>query len=202
MKELVFQGQNSQALTNSLLVAEKFGKEHRNVMQSISNLISSAENSVVLNMFVETSYIASNGKENPMYVMNRDGFTLLAMGFTGSKALQFKIDYIAAFNAMEKQIKAIQVPVTYADALRQLADEVEAKQKTQILLEQKTEQLDESQEWYSIKRWAKEHHMNWRNIDWRKLKAISYELGYEIKKIFDGNYGQVNIYHRRVFEAY
>lgn len=89
-----------------LLVAEKFGKEHRNVMQSIKQFISSAENPAVLNMFVENSYIASNGKENPMYVMNRDGFTLLAMGFTGQKALQFKLDYISAFNKMEQTINS------------------------------------------------------------------------------------------------
>lgn len=88
------------------LVAEKFGKEHRNVMQSIKQFISSAENPAVLNMFVENSYIASNGKENPMYVMNRDGFTLLAMGFTGQKALQFKLDYISAFNKMEQTINS------------------------------------------------------------------------------------------------
>ena len=73
--------------TPILLVAEKFGKEHRNVMQSIKQFISSAENPAVLNMFVENSYIASNGKENPMYVMNRDGFTLLVMGFTDQKTI-------------------------------------------------------------------------------------------------------------------
>lgn len=79
--------------------------------------------------------------------------------------------------------------------------EIENRQK-QLLLEQKTEQLDESKEWYSIKRWAKEHGMNWRSINWRKMKALSYELGYDIKKVFDANYGQVNIYNVKVFEAY
>lgn len=200
MEELVFKGENNQALTNSLLVAEKFGKKHYHVTDAIKNLLNSHEKSG--QFFVSGTYIDNSGKENPLFIMNRDGFTLLAMGFTGSKALQFKIDYIAAFNAMESRIKELQTPRTYADALRQLADEVEAKEKAQILLEHKTEQLDESQEWYSVKRWAKEHHMNWRSINWRKLKALSHELGYEIKKIFDGNYGQVNIYHRRVFEAY
>ena len=63
-------------------------------------------------------------------------------------------------------------------------------------------QLDESKEWYSIKRWAKEHNMNWRCINWRRMKALSYGLGYEIKKIFDANYGQVNIYHINVFKTY
>lgn len=93
------------------------------------------------------------------------------------------------------------VPRTYSEALRQLADEVEAKEKAQMLLSEKTEQLDESMEWFSIKRWAKLHRKNWRNYSWRKLKAVSHELGYEVKKIFDGNYDEVNIYHRAVFEA-
>lgn len=56
-------------------------------MKNIKQFISNAENPAVLNMFVENSYIALNGKENPMYVMNRDGFTLLAMGVTGQKTI-------------------------------------------------------------------------------------------------------------------
>lgn len=93
------------------------------------------------------------------------------------------------------------VPQSYSEALRQLADEVEAKEKAQLLLAEKTEQLDESMEWFSIKRWAKQHRKNWRSYSWRKLKAVSYELGYEVKKIFDSNFDEVNIYHRVVFEA-
>lgn len=93
------------------------------------------------------------------------------------------------------------VPQTYAAALRQLADEVEAKEKAQLLLAEKTEQLDESKEWFSIKRWAQLHRRNWRSYSWRKLKAVSHELGYAVKKIFDANYTEVNIYHRAVFEA-
>lgn len=93
------------------------------------------------------------------------------------------------------------IPKTYSEALRQLADEVEAKEKAQLLLAEKTQQLDESKEWYSIKRWAQMHRRNWRSYNWRKLKAVSYELGYAVKKIFDANYTEVNIYHRAVFEA-
>lgn len=91
------------------------------------------------------------------------------------------------------------LPKTYSEALRQLADAVEAKEKVQLQLDAKTRQLDESKDWYSIKRWAKEHGMNWRKISWRALKAISAEHGFEIQKIFDGNYGEVNLYHRQVF---
>lgn len=78
---------------------------------------------------------------------------------------------------------------------------LENEQNKQMVIE-KTIQLDESMEWYSIKRWAQQHNMDWRKINWRKLKALSYELGYEIKKVFDVNYGQVNIYNVKVFEAY
>ena len=91
------------------------------------------------------------------------------------------------------------LPKTYSEALRQLADAVEAKEKVQLQLDAKTRQLDKSKDWYSIKRWAKEHGMNWRKISWRALKAISAEHGFEIQKIFDGNYGEVNLYHRQVF---
>lgn len=58
----------------------------------------------------------------------------------------------------------------YFEALRQLADEVEAKEKAQLLLAEKTEQLDESKEWYSIKRWAQIHRRNWRSYNWRKCQ--------------------------------
>ncbi len=203
MTDLVFKGRNDQVLTNSLLVAEKFGKEHKHVLDAIRELIQGCAETSADPMFVETIYVnEQNRQEYPMFVMNRDGFTLLAMGFTGKKALKFKLDYIAAFNAMERSLKEIKTPQTYAEALRRLADEVEAKEQIQYQLEQKTEQLDESKEWYSIKRWAKEYNMNWRCINWRRMKALSYGLGYEIKKIFDANYGQVNIYHINVFKTY
>ncbi len=132
MNELVFKGANDQALTNSLLVAEKFGKKHYHVMDSIRNLLNSHEKSG--QYFVLDTYVDNSGKENPMYVMNRDGFTLLVMGFTGEKALQFKIDYIEAFNKMEQTIKSgnYLVPHSFSEALM-----LAAKQQEQIEEQQK-----------------------------------------------------------------
>lgn len=205
MTYLVFKGQNDQVLTNSLLVAEKFGKRHADVVRAIENSLtkgSESTNAKLRSSFVLSNYIDNKGEERPMYIMDRDGFSVIAMGFTGDKAMDFKVEFISAFNAMEKKLKELSAPQTYAEALRRLADEVEEKERTKALLEQKTEQLDESKEWYSIKRWAKEHNMNWRSINWRKMKALSYGLGYEIKKIFDANYGRVNIYHINVFKTY
>lgn len=102
MKDLVIM-HDQQAVTTSLKVAEIFEKKHQHVMESIRKL--TVENSTVRKMFVEDSYLNSRNQQQPMYYMNRDGFTLLAMGFTGSKAMEFKLKYIDAFNKMEKQIK-------------------------------------------------------------------------------------------------
>lgn len=128
--------ENGRAITNSLLVAEKFEKNHRDVLEVINNLLSRAENSAVSSMFVKSSYIASNGKENPMYIMNRDGFSLLVMGFTGTKALAFKLEFIEAFNKMEQYIRTggFQIPQNFADALRLAAEQAEKveEQRRQI----------------------------------------------------------------------
>ena len=102
MEELVIM-HDKQVVTTSLKVAEIFEKEHRDVMKSIRNL--TAQNFAVKKMFVEDSYLNSRNQSFPMYYLNRDGFTLLAMGFTGSKAMEFKLKYIDAFNKMEEQIR-------------------------------------------------------------------------------------------------
>ena len=103
MDQLVFRGANDQAMTNSLLVAEKFGKEHRHVLDSIRNL--TAENSAAKLLFIESEY-DNRGKTYPMYIINRDGFTLLVMGFNGKDALNFKLDFLNAFNKMESMLKS------------------------------------------------------------------------------------------------
>ncbi len=95
--------QNDEPVCSSLQVAEKFGKEHRNVLQNVDNLI--AENLAVKSMFKLSSYKADNGQSYRQFYMNRDGFSLLVMGFTGKKALDWKLQYIKAFNQMEKFIR-------------------------------------------------------------------------------------------------
>lgn len=136
MKELVFRSEKGNPVTTSLLVAEKFDKEHKNILRDIQNLV--AQNSAAKFLFIESQY-ENRGKTYPMYIMSRDGFSLLVMGFTGSRALQFKIDFIEAFNKMEQIIKtSFQLPQTYADALRQLAEQVEENDRQQkLLIEQK-----------------------------------------------------------------
>ena len=105
MDNLVFKGQNDQVLTTSLKVAEVFEKEHKHVLDAVRKLFT-AENSAVKQMFQESTYLNERNQSQPMFVMNRDGFTLLAMSFNGKKALDFKIAYIDAFNTMEAELKS------------------------------------------------------------------------------------------------
>jgi hypothetical protein len=76
-----------------------------------------------------------------------------------------------------------------------LKKEKEARESVARQLEEKTVQLDESREWYTIKRMARLTGRNWRSFNWRKLKNTSDYLGYLVRKIFDANYGEVNAYH-------
>ena len=113
MNELVYRKEN-QALTNSRLVAMKFGKRHSNVIRDIEELLSKLpENERKLNFeLLEEDVEISNGgsKKLKFYVMTETGFTLLVMGFTGEKAIQFKLEYIAAFNKMKEIIKRSSLP--------------------------------------------------------------------------------------------
>lgn len=91
------------AVTTSIDVAERFEKEHFHVLRSIREIEVPEEFSA--SNFGFTDYEDSQGKSRPMCIMTRDGFTLLAMGFTGPKAMAWKVRYIEAFNAMEAQIR-------------------------------------------------------------------------------------------------
>ena len=92
-------------MVSSLKVAEHFGKPHKDVLKAIKNLEIPEDFS--RRNFSPTSYKDAQGKERPAYLMTRDGFVLLAMGFTGKKAMEWKIKYIEAFNKMEKALKLI-----------------------------------------------------------------------------------------------
>lgn len=84
MNDIVFPGSEGQPLTNSVLVAEKFEKRHDDLMKKIKNLVDMCPQKCG-HLFVESNYVDIQCKDRPMYIMNRDGFTLLAMSFTGKK---------------------------------------------------------------------------------------------------------------------
>lgn len=124
--------ENNQIVTDSRSVAEHFGKEHKHVLEAIDNLV--AQNSATKNMFLGQTR-EYRGRDFRYYLMNRDGFSLLVMGFTGKAALNWKLKYIEAFNMMEKEItnkSALAIPKDYPSALRALADEYEKNQRLSV----------------------------------------------------------------------
>lgn len=142
MKELVFKGESNQVLTNSLLVAEKFGKEHNKVIRDIQNLSCSDEFRAA--NFGVSSYISLQNKELPMYVMTKDGFSFLVMGYTGVKAGMFKEEYIKAFNKMEETIKngGFNVSKSFREALLLAAEQQEVIENQQKQIEEKNAKIE------------------------------------------------------------
>lgn len=101
----------------SLDVAETFGKEHKNVLRDIKELNCSEE--FGRHNFEPTNYIDEHNRKQPMYYITRDGFTLLAMGYTGEKAMKFKESYIKQFNAMERTLQGKLIEREKGIAVRQ-----------------------------------------------------------------------------------
>lgn len=104
-------------VATSLDVAETFEKEHRRVLQDIRDLKCSEE--FRLHNFVQSSYINEQGRNQSMFIMTRDGFTLLAMSYTGEKAMKFKEAYINQFNQMEELLKGKLIEREKGIAVRQ-----------------------------------------------------------------------------------
>ncbi|HEF3471303.1 Rha family transcriptional regulator [Campylobacter coli] len=91
--------------TTSLSVAEVFNKNHKNIIRKINEF--PKDNFTKLN-FEPSKYIDSTGRILPCYKITRDAFSLLVMGFTGEKAYKWKVEFIKAFNEMEKRLRNIE----------------------------------------------------------------------------------------------
>ena len=135
-----------QPVVSSREVANNFEKQHKHVLESIENI--KAENSAVTKMFIESSYKAGTGKNYKEYLLTRDGFSLLVMGFTGAKALQWKLKYIEAFNKMEQYIKEQKpkLPTTYKEALQHLLVQVEENERLALENKQQTKVIEKQSE--------------------------------------------------------
>lgn len=133
--EALVKVENNQIVTDSRSVAEHFGKEHAKVIRSIEGIISETPKVASQKMFYKTTYkVEGNNKSYKMYLMNRNGFSLLVMGFTGARAMEWKLRYIDAFNEMETQLvkkNILTLPdfTNPVEAARAWANEYEAKQK-------------------------------------------------------------------------
>lgn len=99
---------DGQPMTTSRKVAARFNKQHKDVLRAIRALLPTEEDQ---RNFAPTSYTDSQGRKQDEYLISKDGFCLLAMGFTGPDALAWKRTYIKAFNRMAAEIaQAARVP--------------------------------------------------------------------------------------------
>ena len=123
---VVFSG--SRLITTSLKISNFFGREHKNVLQAIDKLECSQQ-FTQLN-FQLSSYSDSTGRSLPMYDITRDGFVILAMGFTGAEAMKWKERYIQAFNQMEAEL--LQQRLLDASEAKDLKKQIEACHKRML----------------------------------------------------------------------
>lgn len=177
MQELVIM-QNQQAVTSSLQVAEVFKKDHFKVTRDIEKLIK-RDTAKIGGMFEKSSYTDGSGRNRKMYFMNRDGFTLLAMGYTGAKAMEFKLKYINAFNQMEKEIKAIQAG--HLDSYM-IKDPVKRAQKW----------VEEQKAYLKIKPKADYYDSQMRNPGLMTTTEIAKDFGWTAKRM------NIELHERRV----
>lgn len=193
MREIVLSMQSGEPVASSRQIAENFEKRHDHVMRDIDAIKKDIPN--FGEMFFETTVPDSYGREQRAYLMNRDGFTLLAMGFTGKAALEWKLKYIAAFNEMEKKLTE-QPQLTrsqlLATALIAAHEELEEKDKRIELLTADTERMkpkeifsdavSTSQNSILVGELAKLLKQNGIEIGEKRLYAWMRENGYLIKR--------------------
>lgn len=118
-RQSLFMSTDGLPFTTSRSVAERFGKRHHHVLRDIQNLLEEMPDPEFgRTNFGLSSYLNSQRKPQPEYRLTHDGFALLAMGFTGSDALAWKVAFLQAFNSMESELHA--KTARYAAALDQV----------------------------------------------------------------------------------
>lgn len=163
-KDVVIKKIDGELVVTSRQVAEDFGKEHKNVVRAIENL--TAQNSAVKNIMIESKF-EHRGNEYTEYLLTRDGFSLLVMGFTGSKALEWKLKYIEAFNQMEQAIKERHSkPLSAMDQLRLQYQVLGEHEEKIIKIDNKIDNL--------------ENNMPLFNVECKELQALVRKKGIEV----------------------
>ena len=148
MDNLVFRGQNDQVCTSSFKVAEFFEKNHPDVVRAIDRLRDKLQSTdfqcdakmsseIIFEEHFEDIPQPNGGtKQGKFFIMNKDAFTLLAMGFTGKRVLEFKIAYINEFNRMEAELKSQQTKqLSAAESLLQSVQLLVAHERQIEILE-------------------------------------------------------------------
>lgn len=186
---------NNQVVVNSRDVAEHFSKRRDHVIRDIENLIKKDVPKIGA-MFQQVELPDSYGRMQKAYYMNRDGFSLLVMGFTGAEAIEWKLKYIEAFNSMEKKLKnplALPNFSNPAEAARAWADEFEKRKQAEQLIEAQkpkvifAEAVSTSKDGILVGMLAKLLHQNGVKIGQNRLFQWLRDKGYLMKRGVDKN---------------
>ncbi len=192
------QNQEGQLVVTSRQVSEDFEKEHPKVTRDIENLIEGiAKNGDTHeHLFIETKYQQEQNKQwYKEYLLTRDGFTLLAMGFTGAKALEWKLKYIEAFNKMEQSLKEQSKPtciedliIMQAQSLKDMREQV--NQANYHALEAKAEAEKSREEIKNMRDVITLDSNGWRKETTAIINKIATKLG---------GFAEVNILKREIY---
>lgn len=125
MNNINLMKKDNKVVVSSREIAENFEKLHKNVIQTIKNLECSRKFNEL--NFQPVEYKDKKGEKRIEYLITRDGFTLLAMGFTGKKAMQFKEAYINAFNKMEDTLRSISKGIVQSQTIENKTKNAEAR---------------------------------------------------------------------------
>lgn len=165
----------------SMQVAENFGKRHDHVIRDIENIKDETSPQSWGNLFIESTYADSYGRPQKCYDLTRDGFSLLVMGFTGKKALEWKLKYIEAFNLMEQKLRE-QVPqMTTDELLAKIALSNVEKEKRIKALEVKQQAIEERTE-KVLDVFTMPNNITWHEAITSQFKKICYKnnLNYQV----------------------
>lgn len=206
IRNLIDKLKNNQSTSG--LVENDFSKDYHRSDRTQYKFLSEHTQNAILNfafgqnqnsqyLFQTTQYKDSKGEYRVMYLLNKKACLLLASGY--DVPLRAKI--IDRWEELELKERAT-LPTSFAEALQLAANQAREIEENQKLIEAQKQQLDESKAWYTIKRRAMIKGINWKLYNWRAMKRLSVLADTPIKKVFDANYGEVNLYHISIFETY
>lgn len=198
MKELIsIKNHEGEMVVTSREIAENFEKDHKNVIRDIENLIGQLKIEHTPKYFIQAEYQHEQNKQTyKEYLLTRDGFTLLAMGFTGSKAIEWKLKYIDAFNKMEQALKEQSKPtciedliIMQAQSLKDMREQV--NQANYHALEAKAEAEKSREEIQAMRDAITLDSNGWRKETTAIINKIATKLG---------GFSEVNLLKREIYK--
>lgn len=198
MKELVVTEYRCQRVLTTQQIAEAYGTDGKVISYNFNHnkdRYVEGKHFICLNgdelrRFREIHDLPSN--LNRIYLWTEKGAFLHAKSLNTDQAWEVYDRLVD--NYFQKKDDKTNMPMSYRDAIAQLLESLDREAELQA-------QLDTSKDWYSIKRVAALNNVSWKTFKWRRLKEVGERMGHEVKKIFDANYGEVNAYHKDVWEA-